>query len=76
MYALQAVNSFRADVLFIAENHILTLLPVLIVIVPSIYLIRAKMFNKINYSNKTMEELEAEFMLKPTTLWGRIKQYF
>ncbi len=34
------------------------------------------MFNKINYADKTMEELEAEFMIKPKTLWGKIKQYF
>ena len=76
MYMLQIVSTYRSDVLYIDQNQILTLLPILVVIVPSIYLIRAKMFNKINYADKTMEELEAEFMIKPKTLWGKIKQYF
>ncbi len=76
MFIFQIINTYRADVLYIDENQLLALLPVLIVIVPSIYLIRAQIFNKINYADKTMEELEAEFMIKPKTLWGKIKQYF
>ncbi|RZN84004.1 MAG: hypothetical protein EVB11_02900 [Winogradskyella sp.] len=76
MYILQIVSTFRAEVQYIDENQILSLLPILVVIVPSIYLIRAKMFNKINYADKTMEELEAEFMIKPKTLWDKISQYF
>ncbi|MFD1061767.1 hypothetical protein ACFQ1Q_00815 [Winogradskyella litorisediminis] len=76
MYVFQIVNTYRGDVLYIDENQLLHLLPILVVIVPSIYLIRAKIFNKINYADKTMEELEAEFMIKPKTLWGKIKQYF
>ena len=46
------------------------------IIIPSIYLLRAQMFNKLNTAGKTMEELEAEFMIKPKTFWGKIKQYF
>lgn len=76
MYILQIVNSIRAEVQYIDENQLLQLLPILVIVVPSIYLIRAKMFNKINYADKTMEELEAEFMIKPKTVWGKVKQYF
>jgi hypothetical protein len=34
------------------------------------------MFNKLNTANKSMEELEDEFKIKPTTLWEKIKLYF
>lgn len=76
MYTFQIVKTYNVEATEIDENQILTLLPILVIVVPSIYLIRAKIFNKINYTNKTMEELEAEFMVKPKTLWGKIKQYF
>ena len=35
------------------EFHIIYLLPIMAIIIPSIYLIRAKMFNKINNADKT-----------------------
>tara|TARA_R110002074_G_scaffold173023_2_gene335703 strand:+ start:174 stop:728 length:555 start_codon:yes stop_codon:yes gene_type:complete len=76
MYVFQIVTSYNAELKYTDENQILVLLPVLVIIVPSIYLIRAKMFNKINDADKTLEELEAEFMIKPSTFWGKIKQYF
>jgi hypothetical protein len=34
------------------------------------------MFHKINDADKTLEELEEEFMIKPKTVWGKVKQYF
>jgi hypothetical protein len=46
------------------------------VVIPSIYLIRAKIFNKINTVSKTMEELEDEFKISPKNFWEKIKQYF
>ncbi|WP_246286220.1 hypothetical protein [Winogradskyella ludwigii] len=76
MYSFQIITSFNAEFKRTDENQLLYLLPVLVIVVPSIYLIRAKMFNKINTSDKSLEELEAEFMIKPKSLWGRIKQYF
>ncbi|WP_218844995.1 hypothetical protein [Winogradskyella pacifica] len=76
MYSFQIVHSFRAETLYIDQNQILILLPVLVLVVPSIYLIRAKMFNKINTADKTLEELEEEFMIKPKSFWGKLKQYF
>lgn len=76
MYLYQVFVFFNDEFGYIDELQLIYLFPVMAIIVPSIYLIRAKMFNKINYADKTMEELEAEFMIKPTTLWGKIKQYF
>lgn len=76
MYVFQIIKTYSVEATRIDENQITTLLPILVIIVPSIYLIRAQIFNKINYTDKTMEELEAEFMIKPKTIWGKIKQYF
>jgi hypothetical protein len=52
------------------------MLPIMAIVIPSIYLIRAKMFNKINDADKSMQELEEEFMMKPKGVWSTIKQYF
>ncbi|MFP4846792.1 hypothetical protein [Winogradskyella sp. PE311] len=76
MFAFQAVNSWNAEAGQLDEGTFVVLLPILVVVVPSIYLIRAKMFNKINDANKSLEELEEEFMIKPKTVWGKVKQYF
>jgi hypothetical protein len=46
------------------------------IIIPSIYLLRAKMFDKINSADKSLEELEEEFMIKPKSFWGRLSDYF
>ncbi|WP_245710216.1 hypothetical protein [Winogradskyella thalassocola] len=76
MYTFQMITSVNAEFKNQDENQLLYLLPVLAIVVPSIYLIRAKMFNKINTADKTLEELEEEFMIKPKGVWGKIKQYF
>ena len=75
MYIYQIFDLFTLDG-GIDEFQIIYLLPIMAVIIPSIYLIRAQVFNKINDADKTLEELEAEFMIKPKTIWGKIKQYF
>jgi len=76
MFAFQSVNTWNAEAGNIDEGTFVVLLPILVIIVPSIYLIRAKMFNKINMADKTLEELEEEFMIKPKGVWGKVKQYF
>lgn len=76
MYAFQSINSWNSEAGNIDEGTFVVLLPILVLVVPSIYLIRAKMFNKINDADKTMEELEEEFMIKPKTVWGKVRQYF
>ncbi|WP_296317481.1 hypothetical protein [Winogradskyella sp. UBA3174] len=76
MFSFQCIGALNDDIIFMDEFHIIYLLPIMAFIFPSIYLIRAKMFSKINDADKTMEELEEEFMIKPKTLWGKISQYF
>ncbi|WP_299122896.1 hypothetical protein [uncultured Winogradskyella sp.] len=76
MYAIQIFSLFNEDQAKYDEYQFLYMLPVMAIIIPSIYLIRAKAFNKINNADKTMEELEEEFMIKPKTIWGKVKQYF
>lgn len=76
MFSFQLISFLALDNKPIDEFHIIYLLPIMAIIFPSIYLMRAKMFNKINDHDKTMEELEEEFMIKPTTMWGKVKQYF
>jgi len=76
MYIYQIISMFNEDNKFIDEFQLMYLVPVMAMIIPSIYLIRAKMLNKLNEADKTLEELEQEFMIKPTTFWGKVKQYF
>lgn len=77
MYVYQMIIILNDDMLFAdTDEQKLYLLPVMAIAVPSIYLIRAKMFNQINNADKTLEEIEEEFMIKPKGVWSRIKQYF
>jgi len=52
------------------------MLPIMAIVIPSIYLIRAQIFNKINDATKSLEELEEEFKVNPKNFWEKIKQYF
>lgn len=76
MYIYQIILFFNDSVRFFDEFLIIYLLPVMAVVIPSIYLIRARIFNKINEASKTMEELEEEFKMSPKNFWDKIKQYF
>ena len=76
MYIYQVFGLFNDDLSYIDELQLIYLVPVMAIVVPSIYLIRAKMFDRLNTANKSFQELEDEFMIKPTSLWGKIKQYF
>ncbi|WP_412560951.1 hypothetical protein [Winogradskyella sp. MIT101101] len=76
MFSFQLISFLSLDNEPIDEFHIIYLLPIMAIIFPSIYLVRAKMFNKINDADKTMEELEEEFMIKPKGIWDKVKQYF
>ncbi|MCX7549521.1 hypothetical protein [Xanthomarina sp. F2636L] len=76
MFLYQIIQTLNSDLYWVDKNLILYMLPIMAVVIPSIYLIRAKMFDKLNTANKSLEELEDEFMIKPTTFWGKIKQYF
>ena len=76
MYIFQTIVVLNADTKFIDEFQLIYLIPVMAIVIPTIYLIRAQMFNKINTATKSMQELEDEFKLKPKNFWERIKQYF
>lgn len=77
MYSYQIFMTLRQDQQeFIDSNQLIYLVPVMAIVVPSIYLIRAQIFNKINTANKTLQELEDEFKVTPKTFWGKIKDYF
>ncbi|WP_299554707.1 hypothetical protein [Seonamhaeicola sp.] len=76
MYVYHIIEILNDEILFTETNQILYLLPVMAVIIPSIYLIRARIFNKINEASKTMEELEEEFKLSPKNFWAKVKDYF
>ncbi|WP_111682638.1 hypothetical protein [Winogradskyella tangerina] len=76
MYIYQIFSLFNEDQGNLDESQIIYLLPIMAVVIPSIYLVRAKIFNKINEADKTMEELEKEFMIRPKSFFGKVKQYF
>lgn len=76
MYLYQIIDTFNDDIKFSEENTVLYLLPIMAIVIPSIYLLRAKMFDKINTAGKSLEELEEEFMIKPKSFWERLSDYF
>lgn len=76
MYVWQLFGVLNDETKFMDEIGLIYLLPIMAIIIPSIYLIRARMFNKINEATKSMEELEEEFMMKPKSFWEKVKQYF
>lgn len=76
MYTYQIMGLFSENTGFIDESQLMYLIPVMAIIIPTIYLIRARIFNKINEANKSLEELEEEFKLSPKNFWGKLKEYF
>jgi hypothetical protein len=76
MYIYQIFGMFNENITYIDQFQLMHLVPVMAIVIPSIYLIRARMFDKINTVNKSMEELEEEFKIKPKTFWEKVKQYF
>jgi len=61
---------------FLDQDELIYLLPIMALVIPSIYLVRARIFNRINTVDKSTQELEDELTFRPKTLWGKIKQYF
>ncbi len=76
MYVYQIFTTISDDLKYVDSNQLIYLIPIMAVIVPSVYLIRARIFNKINEANKSLEELEEEFKISPKNFWGKIKEYF
>ncbi|MCF7568668.1 hypothetical protein L3X37_09850 [Sabulilitoribacter arenilitoris] len=76
MYSYQTFDLLNKEVIFFDSGQLIYLIPIMAIIIPSIYLIRARIFNRINEVNKSLEELEEEFKVSPKNFWGKIKEYF
>lgn len=76
MYSYQIFDFFNSTIKYIDEFQLIYLIPVMTIIIPTIYLIRARIFNKINEATKSLQELEDEFKMTPKNFWGKIKEYF
>ena len=76
MYIYQVIEVLNKDLESIDSNQLIYLIPIMAIIIPSIYLIRARIFNTVNEANKSMQELEDELKLSPKSFWEKISQYF
>lgn len=76
MYLYQIFGIFSDSITFVDQFQLMYLVPIMAIVIPTIYLIRAKMFDRINTASKSMEELEEEFKMNPKNVWDKIKQYF
>ena len=76
MFSYQLVSLLVYEVDYMDEFQLIYMVPVMAVIIPSIYLVRAKMFYKINDAGKSMEELEEEFKIKPKSFVDKLSDYF
>lgn len=77
MYVYQIVGAIYQDTSTgLDELDLIYMVPIMALIIPSIYLIRAKVFNKINDVGKSMQELEDEFKIKPKGVFGKLSDYF
>ena len=76
MYTVQ-LSSFLSDETQLIDGFsFLYFFPIMAIIIPSIYLVRARMFNRINDADKTLEELEEEFKVGGKGFWGKFSDYF
>ncbi len=76
MYIYQLSSFFFDETKLLDEFQLLYMVPIMALIIPSIYLVKARMFNQLNDANKTLEELEKEFMIKPKSFFEKVKDYF
>ncbi len=76
MYIYQIFTTINDDLMYVDSNQLVYLIPIMVIIIPSIYLIRAQIFNKVNNANKSLQDLEDEFKVSPTSFWHKIKEYF
>jgi len=76
MYLFHIFQVFNAESQYLDEFQLIYMIPVMAIVIPSIYLIRARIFNKINDATKSLEELEEEFKISPKNFWGKVKGYF
>ena len=75
MYIYQIIVVFYDDY-YMDEFQVIYMIPIMAIVIPSIYLIRAQISNRINEVSKSLEELEEEFKITPKNFWDKVKQYF
>jgi len=76
MYSYQLIHFALNNTYYFDEFNLIHMLPFMAIIIPSIYLVRARIFNRLNTVDKTIQDLEDELTFKPKTFWGKVKQYF
>jgi hypothetical protein len=76
MYIYQIFGLFNDENSYVDELQLIYMIPVMALVIPSIYLVRARIFNKMNEATKTLQELEDEFKMTPKNFWDKVKQYF
>ncbi|MBT8254484.1 MAG: hypothetical protein KJN68_10970 [Bacteroidia bacterium] len=76
MYIYQIFGIFHENISYIDKFELIHLLPIMAIFVPSIYLLRARMFDKLNTADKSLEELEEEFKIKPKSFLDKLGDYF
>jgi len=76
MFIYQIVGAINEDVSYIDEFHLKYLIPIMAIIIPSIYLVRARIFNRLNSIDQTTQDMEDELTFRPRTVWGKVKQFF
>lgn len=73
MFAFQLFNVINDDVGFVDEVEIWWLFPIMLVIIPLVYLIRARLSNKL--MEKDLKSFEEDLGVKKN-LWQQIKDLF
>ena len=76
MFSFQIFTILNDDLKYVDSDQIFYLIPIMAVIIPSIYLIRARIFDQVNTIDKSLQELEDEFKITPKSFFGRLKDYF
>ncbi|QDO95014.1 hypothetical protein FNB79_13885 [Formosa sediminum] len=76
MYSFQIFTILNDDINYVDSNQILYLMPIMAIIIPSIYLIRARIFHSLNTVDKSLQDLEDEFKISPRGFKDRMKDYF
>jgi len=76
MYVYQILGIFNENLTYIDEFQLRHLIPVMAIIIPLTYLTRARLFNRLNTVEKSVQELEDEIRIKPRGIFGMVKQYF
>lgn len=76
MYFYQIISFSLSNTDFIDQFELVHIIPFMAVVIPSIYLIRARLFNRLNSVDQSIQELEDELKMKPKGLKGLFNQYF